>query len=163
MTFYLQAPVLVNGLIVGILDAQDVIDGVGKNLRFTSIKKIEDRLPPEAISRVIYNNKKFAKQNYAEDFAFDNYVHRTVSYYNEAGERQFTTLLDSVLYGNQNNIVLLGDAGIGKTYELQWLAAELSKEKYLFYPVYAGLKNMASTDKIEDLSDNLRDYLNNYK
>ena len=58
-------------------------------------------------------------------------------------------------------IILVGEAGLGKTVELHHLAAELYKEQYNLYPIYGELKTLQATQEIEDMLPDYEKYLKN--
>lgn len=159
------SPVVINGLIVGILKKECTIYNEPNSLIFTTLSEIADCLPSEMVQYSIYNNYHFDKINYSDLLdETHSYISRTVRPYNEISifERHQSLLELLTSEPDKNHfIILVGEAGLGKTVELHHLAAELYKEQYNLYPIYGELKTLQATQEIEDMLPDYEKYLKN--
>lgn len=163
------SPVIINDAIVGILQAQDIIENWSNNLYFSSLKNIEQYLPQESILTNLYNNIFFEKIKYDEKFELNNYISRSIKVYGETDDtifsfystRKLKCTLFELIKGKPDFYVLLGEAALGKTFELQQLAISLQKNKEAPYPLYKNLKNIVAGQSIENFIPEINDYLDN--
>ena len=160
------SPVIINDMIVGLLQEQKTLQNIPNALNFTTFDEIKDSLKSEMTFKGIYNNIHFEKNDYRSLIEEDlvPYISRRIRKYNEnAIFAEHTTLIELLTSESDKKqfIVILGEAGSGKTIELKQLAAELFDEKYLLYPVYAQLKSTIAKMEFEDIFPEYTKYLLN--
>lgn len=161
------SPVFVNDLLVGVLQAEDLNNnGLVENLYMSPISDIVDDLCKECIPANIHLNAMVDKHNYSDDYQFDDYIFRSVQVIDDSDPdttiseayEQSHTLKDIVTRNKTDHLfVLLGEAGIGKSIELQRLAVDLYQSDY--YPIVFSLKNYNSNEKPEEQIVGLKEYI----
>lgn len=92
----------------------------------------------------------YKKMNYSD---VTNYIPRKVALFSLIQERSIQLYFDNSLKKNLfelctevKHVVLLGEAGCGKSIELKRVAFQLSQSKYLYYPVYIRLDTYTNED-----------------
>lgn len=95
-------------------------------------------------------SETYKKINYSD---VTNYIPRKVALFSLIQERSIQFYFDNSLKKNlfelcmeEKHVVLLGEAGCGKSIELKHLAFQLSQSKYLYYPVYIRLDTYTNED-----------------
>lgn len=156
------SPVIINNSVVGILQAQDYIDGTSKNLYFSSIKIIESYLNKESVLKSVYNNIPFEKIEYPE-IELEHYICRRIKKYEESDDFSIsnTNTLFETIHKNPGFYVLLGEAALGKTYELQHLTLACQRDQNAVFPLYKNLQNIYDGQSISEYIPKLNDYIEN--
>lgn len=89
----------------------------------------------------------------------ENYLNRKVCPINEYRSESFYLIHDKSkfdtieLIEKENRIVIVGDAGMGKTYELQRIASHFSNDREKFFPIYIQLNKFVNQN-IDDFLPN---------
>ena len=154
------SPVVVSGMVVGILQAEDINnDGIVDNLYFSPVSDFIDDIQIDCIQGNVFQNTLFPKNNYNDNFDLDGYIPRKVVV-SEQENNLPVSLVKIINKKTTHNIfVLVGEAGLGKTFELQRLAIELSDSPY--HPIYFSLKEFNPFEKPEEQIPCLAEYINN--
>jgi hypothetical protein len=114
--------------------------------------------PEEKHTLSLYELKK--RQDFKEinEFKLENHLARQFSFENLPKNNDFfyeqktiSNLLEMIVKDKQ--IMLLASAGMGKTYEIQYLAKEFIEPEKEDYPFYKNLKNFTHQLKLEDFLD----------
>lgn len=160
------SPVYVNGLIVGVFTDQITDDDVVRETIVTPIHLIKQRIRKALIGKYIYHHRSIPKINYEDVFQDlfqkeDYFERRCKEFYCDGYESLFTRSL----YDHANekdfkrDIVIVGEGGIGKTFELQNLAVRLYDDNNEVHPVYYELKDFHSgISSLDDLSREIKEY-----
>lgn len=161
------SPVVINDMVVGILQAEDLNnDGIVENLYLSPISDIVDDLDEQCIQPNIFMNQKTEKRDYSEQYKFDDYIPRKIQMIDRPepdvtdseGLKALDTLIDLVCNPQKDHLfVLLGEAGLGKTLELQQLAVNLYDSKY--FPLLFSLKDFFTTERLDNQIVGLEDYI----
>ena len=154
------SPVVVSGMVVGILQAEDINnDGIVENLYFSPVSDFIDDIQIDCIQGNVFQNTLFPKNNYNDIFDLDGYIPRKVVV-SEQENNLPVSLVKIINEKTTHNIfVLVGEAGLGKTFELQRLAIELYDSPY--HPIYFSLKEFNPFEKPEEQIPCLAEYINN--
>lgn len=155
------APVVVEQMIVGVLQAEDINnDEIVENLYFSPIRECTNDINIACIQGNVFHNICFPKIDYSVNFDLDGYIHRKVMIHEQRNDSPAS--LTQLITKNTNNrvFVLVGEAGLGKTYELQNLAVALKDTVY--YPLYFSLKEFDPMEKPEEQIPHLAEYINNF-
>ena len=150
------SPVIINNLIVGVLQVQEFVEGKPENLYITSSREfaglLDYRLNPEDV----YNNILISKKNYDGLFDISGLSPRDISFGKDKRIGSLSEILTN--HNNQKHYILLGEAGLGKTKELQRFAVESCVQKHT---LYSRLKDFVSVQSLEEFIPEIRDYLHN--
>lgn len=152
------SPVVVSEMVVGILQAEDINnDGIVENLYFSPVTDFIDDIQIDCIQGNVFQNTLFPKTNYYDKFDLDGYIPRKVVV-SEQENNPPVSLVKIINEKTKRNIfVLVGEAGLGKTYELQRLAIELYDSYY--YPIYFTLKEFNPLENPADQIPCLAEYI----
>jgi hypothetical protein len=152
-------PVIINGMVVGILqeERKDSSNTV-KELSFSNAKEFEAEINESAVVKRVFNNKEFEPIDYSENFTCDDYITRDVLVRETNEEYKLKTLLTGEQVG-QRLFVLLGEAGLGKTIELQATAKILRNSNY--NPLHKSLRDIVNNQSVEDYFPELKEYVEN--
>ena len=150
------SPVIINNLIVGVLQVQEFVEGKPENLYITSSREfaglLDYRLNPEDV----YNNILISKKNYDGLFDISGLSPRDISFGKDKRIGSLSEILTN--HNNQKHYILLGEAGLGKTKELQRFAVESCVQKHT---LYSRLKDFVSVQSLEEFIPEIIDYLHN--
>ena len=150
------SPVFINGLLVGILQREQCIQGVPENLYLSAAEEFRSVIPEDAICKYIYNNKFIPPKDYSIQYSTECLIKRTVI---SRSTQQISSLYDLVDNDSGNPCyIVLGEAGLGKTKELQRLAVECPSS---LHPLYCSLKSLTAGQTLDDLEPELRLYIEN--
>lgn len=162
------SPAIVNDVISGVV----VVERVRKYEEFAELQTIAIvplseaafYIPDERVEKKIFNNRAFEKIDYSDrvyGYSEENYIERVCEPWDIGDEFLYDkqTLAEAICSEDRDdkNIVLVGNAGIGKTFELINAAVRFGREgKY--YPIYFSLNELNSFNQINELKT---DYDNN--
>lgn len=163
------SPVVINRMIVGIFIKQATTNEVLSHIIIEPISAIEDRIAEDLKRKNIFNHQEFPKIDYAyefkDSFQAENYLERRCSKY---GGTDYYSLLTKRLYDYADgehfsgNIVLTGEGGLGKTYELKNLAVQLYNYDEV-HPFYYQLGDYYSgITSLKDISETVKEYRDNH-
>lgn len=106
--------------------------------------------------------KTYKKINYSD---VTNYIPRKVALFSLIQERSIQLYFDNSLKRNlfelcmkEKHIVLLGEAGCGKSIELRHVAFQLSESEYPYYPVYIRLDTYTNEDIYQLIPETYSDF-----
>ena len=163
------SPVFVNGMISGVaIRQQTKTDGNGvsmvNSVIILPLSVAKGFIPLHRINKGIFNNRNFKRIEYSnriDGYSSDNYMERLCTPLDSEDEfgREKKSLKEMIFSEDRlnRNIVLVGNAGIGKTFELVNTAVEF-KETGKFYPLYFPLEELSDFSEIENL---VKDYDDN--
>ena len=122
------SPVIINDVIVGLLQVQEYVEGKPENLYISSSREFAELLDSRLIPKDIYNNILISKKTYDGLFDISGLIPRDISF--EKGKRIGS--LSEILLNKKNkkHFILLGEAGLGKTKELQRYTVECCNQKH---------------------------------
>ena len=150
------SPVFIHGLLVGILQREQCIQGIPENLYLSAAEEFRRVIPDDAICKFIYNNKYIPPKDYSKKYSTEGLIKRTVI---SRSTQQISSLYDLVDNDSGNPCyIVLGEAGLGKTKELQRLAVECPSS---LHPLYCSLKCLTADQALDDLEPELRLYIEN--
>ena len=160
------SPVYVNNLIVGVLTDQKTESDVVREIIVTPIHLIQQRIMRSLIGKHIYSHKSIPKINYEdvfrESFQIGDYFERRCKEFCSDG---YESIFTRSLYDHANeksflrDIAIVGEGGIGKTFELKNLAVRLYDDNNEVHPVYCELKDFHSgISSLDDLSREIKEY-----
>lgn len=160
------SPVYVNDLIVGVLTDQKTENDVVREVIVTPIHLIQQRIMRALIGKYIYNHKSIPKNKYEdvfrESFQKEDYFERRCKeFYSDGYESIFTRSLyeHANEKGFKRDVVIVGEGGIGKTFELKNLAVRLYDYNNEVHPVYYELKDFHSgITSLDELSGEIKEY-----
>lgn len=163
------SPVFVNGMISGVAIRQQTKadeNGVStvNSVSMLPFSAVPACIPLRKIHNGIFNNRAFERIDYSnrvDGYSVENYRERLCAPLDSEDEFwcDKKSLKEMVLSEDRmnRNIVLVGNAGIGKTFELVNTAVEF-KETWKFYPLYFPLMELSDFSEIENL---VKDYDDN--
>ena len=150
------SPVIVNDLIVGLLQVQEFVEDMPENLYVSSSREFAELLDSRLVPGNIYNNTLIPKKLYNGICNVNELIPRDISF---GKDKQITSLSEIMLNkNNQKHFVLLGEAGLGKTKELQRYVVECCNQKHT---IYSRLKYLVSSQSLEDYIPEIDNYLQN--
>lgn len=163
------SPVFVNGMISGVAIRQQTKcdeNGVStvSSVSMLPFSAASACIPLRKIHNGIFNNRAFERIDYSnrvEGYSVENYRERLCAPLDSEDEfwRDKKSLKEMILSEDRmnRNIVLVGNAGIGKTFELVNTAVEF-KETGKYYPLYFPLMELSDFSEIENF---VKDYDDN--
>lgn len=150
------SPVIINDVIVGLLQVQEYVEGKPENLYISSSREFAELLDSRLIPKDIYNNILISKKTYDGLFDISGLIPRDISF--EKGKRIGS--LSEILLNKKNkkHFILLGEAGLGKTKELQRYTVECCNQKHT---LYSRLKDLVYGQSLEEYIPEIDKYLQN--
>ena len=161
------SPVTVNDMVIGILQAQDLNnDEFVDNLYLSPVGEIMEELNQCCIQTDVFSNLHIDRTDYSETFCIDDYIPRKAKHWEkpesepaEWDDLRFGKTLMEIIRGHHKErlVVLLGEAGSGKSFELQQLAIDLYHSEYV--PLFYSLKDCISGERLEEQIPGLKRYI----
>ena len=163
------SPVIINQMIIGVFIEQAKAYATISHIIIVPISAIAGNISESLKRNNIFNHKEIPKIDYADKFKdtfqIENYIERRCRHY---GCTDYYSLLTRRLYdyadGEQFNgkIVLTGEGGLGKTYELKNLAVQLYGCDEV-HPFYYSLGDYHSgITSFKDISETVKVYRENH-
>ena len=150
------SPVIINDLIVGLLQVQEFVEDMPENLYVSSSREFAELLDSRLVPGNIYNNTLISKKSYDGMCNVNELIPRDIFF---GKDKQIASLSEIMLNkNNQKHFVLLGEAGLGKTKELQRYVVECCAQKHT---IYSRLKDLVSSQSLEDFIPDIALYLQN--
>ena len=159
------SPVIINQMVIGVFIKQATTYATISHIIIEPISAIADIISEDLKRNNIFNHKEIPKKDYVyefkDTFQVENYIERRCKHY---GGTDYYSLLTKRLYDyaddNQfkGNIVLTGEGGLGKTYELKNLAVKLFDYDEI-HPFYYPLADYHSgITSLNDISEKVKGY-----